>query len=156
MGEVAYKPTEKVKKIYPGGTFIPPKFTPTYYEWLASKGEVIAKNGSSTSSNFTIYTVPEGKILFIFSANMQLHYGSTTGGASIDFTLLTVSGKYGLLEFIYPTGTGEHHEFNISTTFPIPVKIYPGDTIVLGGGTNQQASATFTGILIDLKDFQSI
>ncbi|GAI14103.1 unnamed protein product, partial [marine sediment metagenome] len=41
--EVVYKPSEELQKIYRGGTLTPPKFIPTYYEWLSTRGKRIIK-----------------------------------------------------------------------------------------------------------------
>lgn len=65
--EVAYKPIEPVKKIYPGGTLTPPKFIPTYFEYLAINGTPIAIELNETNKT---YNVPEGKILFITSISL--------------------------------------------------------------------------------------
>ena len=65
--EVAYTPPQEQKTIYEGGALTPPKFTPTYYEWLVSKSEQVKRIGqiSSVGTTTTLFTVPDNFTLFI-------------------------------------------------------------------------------------------
>lgn len=66
--EVVYKPNEKLKPIYSGGMLSPPKFMPSYYEWLSKKGKQIIINGQGDSlGSNDWYVVPENETLFITS-----------------------------------------------------------------------------------------
>jgi hypothetical protein len=65
--EVAYKPIEKIKKIYEGGTIQPPKFMPSFFEFLAEHGQFLIKTAYNTLGSGTtgLYTVPESHTFYI-------------------------------------------------------------------------------------------
>jgi len=85
--EVVYKPVDNIKTIYPGGTITPPKYTPSYYEWLRLNGQYI---NCYKDSSGVVYTVPEGFILYITDAYL-----------SASFTVLSVGG-YGTADLTMP------------------------------------------------------
>ena len=90
--EVVYKPSEKFQKIYSGGTLTPPKFMPTFYEWLSRKGEqVVGTKQSFTEGDTCLYTVPVGKTLFLTSAWLS----GTCDGAGIDAPTYTIFSIFG-------------------------------------------------------------
>lgn len=143
MPDIAYKPQEKLKKIYSGGTLDPPKFMPTFIEWLRTKGLRVIKNKLSTG---TIYEVPEGKVLFITSIFItsldSLNYGQTyvyLTDENVD-TLLVANA--------FPTGSG-----NNSITFSPPLGILEKEKLIVGrSNASTNATAGFTGFLVAAKD----
>lgn len=70
--DIAYKPLEEPSKIYPGGTLTPPKFLPTYFEWLKAKGIDVRGNApKNLSSGYaTVYTRPTGYTLYLTGYNI--------------------------------------------------------------------------------------
>ena len=141
MAEIAYKPIEKLSKIYTGGTLTPPKFMPTLYEWLSSKGkQIFLQSGSNVNGFYTLFTVPENKILYITSAFIN------AVGADSTTNYIRIKGSSYGEKVIAQAIAG-----NSSVSFSIPLKILSGVVIefnVNGGHT----SAGFAGFLSEIND----
>lgn len=72
MVDKAFKPSEKIRKIYPGGLIEPPSFMPSYYEWLFETGQqVIYSNFNLSAGVNLITTVPQGYNLYITQCNLS-------------------------------------------------------------------------------------
>lgn len=159
-----YTPSEKLQRIYRGGGLKPPKFYPTYYEWLASKGQQISYTKSTKKSSagmvtHDLYTVPKGSTFFltncylIHSANITEVGGSALGYLRIPSTILL---------FIEALGYGNTSlGYSINETYLIPFKISGGDKIILYHTVIEQGivvyllTVGFKGILIKNKDIPS-
>ena len=144
--EVVYKPSEKINPIYAGGTITPPKFMPTYYEWLFKNAEIISRGGQgNTNSNLDIYTVPEDSILFITSAFMSL-----TGLVVDNRCNLNIKGKSGFLGLAVKKDlTGA-----TSLNFNPPIRVNSTDIIQWENNTANIVffRVGFTGFLVKHKN----
>ncbi len=76
-----YTPPEKIKAIYGSGTIEPPKFMPTYYEWLRSQGQDIIKVGEINfiTPTTALYTVPSDKVFFLTGIYVSIADGGDGG-----------------------------------------------------------------------------
>ena len=118
-----FKPLEKIKPIYAGGTITPPKFMPTYYEWLSNDATIVIENSRVLSGgSAVVYKVPKDHFLFI--------------------TAMTITGKTGVNEgFCFVGDTDEillnrielnANDSEVSTiNFSIPLKVNPDIEIVV-------------------------
>lgn len=141
MVDVAYKPVEKVGNIYAGGTLTPPKFMPSYYEWLSAKGTQITHDLASGS-----YTVPDDMTLFL--TNISLSYLATTN-TGISYVR---TSEFGGGFIIVACKGGSDVASSIVTNYSIPLKIRSGCDISLElsqAGTNQ---SIFVGFLVENAD----
>tara|TARA_Y100000310_G_scaffold232406_1_gene235245 strand:- start:1861 stop:2307 length:447 start_codon:yes stop_codon:yes gene_type:complete len=148
MPDVAYKPSEKQLPIYSGGTITPPKFMPTFVEWLRTKGQRIIKTKLSVGE---IYSVPMGKVLFLTSAWVC----SFESGANYNFAYLylTDAGVDTILSAqAFPTGTG-----NNSITFSPPLGIIEGEKLNLARShATGNVACGFVGFLVSNKNIPQI
>lgn len=134
--EKVYKPVEKVTKIYTGGTLQPPKFMPSYYEWLSTKGARIIL---STATTGTLYTVPANHTLYVVTA------WATVTHTLAGYARLTISPNIMLMCWC-PANASE----SISSNFNIPLKVNGGESITyaeIGSG-----HAGFTGFVVNNND----
>jgi len=149
MGEVAYKPAKPIKEIYPGGTLMPAKFMPSYYEWLAAKGEQVVLGTNATAATKTVYTVPADHTLFITSTWMSCRYS----GAA-DNTGSLYYGYYEILQTITINGNSTMGVAN-SVSYPSPVKLLPGTILTMTSGIGMQTYTGFAGFLVKNSDIPS-
>ena len=128
--EIVYKPIEKVKPIYTGGTLTPPKFMPTYYEWLKNLGQQIIINSGVPIGGFRIiYTVTLNHKFFI--TNVWLSVSCTDGGHNVGYFTFTpndadqslcsvstygISNNSNAVNFSIPLKFNEHVVFKIQST----------------------------------------
>jgi len=124
----AYKPTEKIKQIFMGGKFTPPKFFPTYNEWLASRGSRILRSGGYTGAlgSNSIYTVPVNKTLYInylwlSSSTLTIAVGNANIILYIDATAYLLNLR-----------TNTNYNTTNSMTASCFIKINAGETIKIG------------------------
>lgn len=127
--------------------FRPEPFMQTKAEWAADNREQILAH-DSFSSTTTIYTVPNGRVLYITSASMALldPVSLDTGqNASMEIgarraRILTVSSGTGL----HPTPDVPYGG-SISITYPMPIKVRSGEFIRVV--TSASTVACFQGYL---------
>ena len=145
MVEVAYKPLEKVGTIYTGGTLTPPKFMPSYYEWLSVRGLFVSTGGEATSGgNNDIYTVPHNNTLFITYACACI----TADAVGFSFTSVHTDANPIINVKCSTSGSG-----NLSISPIIPIKINSGEIITVTCGTNKaDAYGNFSGFLVKNAD----
>ncbi|GAI20640.1 unnamed protein product [marine sediment metagenome] len=147
----AYKPLEKIKKIYKGGTLIPPKFLPTYYEWLSKGGIQIIKEKHGTfmgGGDVEIYKVPEDSVLFITSAwlnGLTFSVGIVGGRLSLRIK----NDRLALIEFYrdddFPT--------NQVLSFPIPLRVEKNQVLDVSNNISDVAYCVgFSGFLVKNQD----
>ena len=148
---VVPKPTEKPIKIFQGGGLQPPKFMPSYYEWLSIKGQQVfwASNVSATFA-----TVPADQILFITSAYINIYcVAALTNDASLGIQDATTINN--LKEIIRVKYGSADTQVSSSNSFPIPIKVLGTERISFfhaGAG----GSAGFTGFLVKKSDLPQI
>ena len=140
--EVVYKPIEKTKPIFAGGTITPPKFTPSYYEWLFKDKQQIIKTGRTTG-DLTIYTVPDGFTLFMVNCYL------TEDTTSNFWCALTYGGGFTpIIEFQAGAQT-DNSIFNINYNFIVPVAFQEKTIITVRSQGTPMASGGFVGFLVE-------
>lgn len=148
--EVVYKPSEKLNPIFPGGTLAPPKFIPTYLEWLFKDAKYMSETSSGgviSTGTITLYTVPEDFELYVVSCFLECW--GTAGDNRL--TLETPDHE---VEFLSVVSSVVGTTANISANYPYPI-ILPGKTVVRM--VNHHARTTqyamgITGFLIKKKN----
>lgn len=144
--DVAYKPSEKIKPIYAGGTLTAPKFMPSLYEWLSSKGLQVIKHGNTTGT-LTLYTVPVGFTLFVSS--VWLSQVGTAGG-NLRYGKLEVPSD---IELISTNIKLESSNSTQALSYKIPVKIQENKIIrLLTPSSDTNLRAGFTGFIVKNDD----
>lgn len=131
-----------------------PTYTPqiaynqSYFEWAAKyREQIFAYNGGIAGGSATLYTVPQGKVLFI-SAIWLTNYNSS----AVQSTMVRVSTPSGwIISSFLPlavAGTPNPHE-TLTLSYPVPLKIPAGTIITLVGNStaNSLTAAGFTGWL---------
>ena len=146
--EVVYKPVEKVKPIYAGGTLSQPKFMPTYFEFLKKHSvEVSEWKVVISSTENTIYTVPANHTLFLVSASLTIV--GTAGGTPRTGRIIYRGGTKVLLNVsIMLEGTSD----TTSAAFSIPLIINSGDILQVSGANDANTTACITGFLVKNAD----
>jgi len=152
--EVVYKPIEKPKSIYAGGTITPPKFMPSYYEWLSFKSELITKDkrilggGGST----LIYQVPDDYTLFL--TNLSLGSRSDGGGAGFQVQSWIFLGdtytKNRMIGLCFVDNVTEVNSNSLN--FDYPLKLLPKTKLSLFNGSHLDSLASITGFLVKNSD----
>jgi len=121
--EVVYKPVEKIKPIYAGGTITPPKFMPTFYEWLSTKGTWVYL---STSSSGTLYTVPLDNTFFLVGASVLCRNLVASAEGDRISSLAIGTGDNSILS---AGCTGAKTSNSTSNSWAIPLKVPSGEVI---------------------------
>lgn len=150
--DVAYKPVEKFKEIYAGGTLTPPKFMPSFFDWLYSKGLHIVRSRQTTGS---LYTIPNDYTFFITSV-----WGSIVadGGSNSTGTLTMVSDdNLNVLMAVKLRNSATTGGLSdcMSITYAFPVISKSGDIDILLSGTGFLCYAGLTGFLVKNSDIPS-
>jgi len=161
VDDVAYKPLEKFKPIYTGGTLTPPVFMPSYYEWLASKGtQVIESSAVAGAGGSTLYTVPKDHLLYITATYISGFIMNVAGGAAATWGVtLTLRTKH-LLRLrlgrgdnsVAPTTGYPAPTSSYSVSYPIPLRIDAGYQVRIIGATDCYVAAGFVGFIVPIKD----
>ena len=112
------------------------------------ESEVITK--AQEIANFagskTMYTVPEGKILMVYSVSLNIE-GSTTNASSFVVELDTLE-KILLRLVTATTGVATFRSSALSTSFPLPIKVEEGQSIIMRStAAHLSAGAVFYGRL---------
>lgn len=144
--EIVYKPVGKIKPIYAGGTITPPKFMPSYYEWLGENGTQIIKYKSLSAAGSTIvYTVPNNQTFFL--TNLAL--SGDCDGVGTGYVIIERDNFVELLTLRFPSAktTGTQ-----SLNFTIPLKFVSTDALRLIVSSNARGTSTATGFLVSNKD----
>ncbi len=139
-----FKPSEKFKQVFTGGTLEPPKFIPTYYEWLRAKGERLIQGGSATiADTYAVYTVPKGKTLFLTSAILGVD------DCAVDRInpILWIDGAGGVRKFMTVSAEANSQE-TVALSFPIPLQFVEDEQIVLTFLANAFVTYSLTGFLV--------
>lgn len=145
--EVVYKPTQKIKKIYEGGTITPPKFTPTYYEWLFKDGQYINIFLENPASSLTtIYTIPDDYIFYLLSVSVTI---ARTGGTNQASCFVYTGSPPNAEVYLHLRMAGVDNTAHQVKTYPIPLKIGSKEPITVKmNGTSFSESIVLEGILV--------
>ena len=150
--KTVYKPIEKIKKIFIGGGLEPPKFMPSYLEWLFKKGESIHLVTLTFIAADVIYTVPKDKILYMTSYYL---YGRVSADRLVTFSLWTTNlpqTHYAAQLIRFDLWKDQQRE-RIVMNPSLPLKIQSGAKIIIGvSHSDGTCWCGFAGFLIKRKD----
>lgn len=148
IADIAYKSSEKQPKIFTGGALTPPKFSPSFFEWLSVRGKLISGFKSIENAEEVLYTVPTGKIFFLLgislaSANDALLLSLPTLDLRIDsIPIATVS-----------CGKLDGANGNMAMSFSIPITIRTTQKLIIESNrADCWLRGTYLGYEIDEKD----
>ena len=154
---VVPKPSKQPKQVFLGGGSEPPKFMPSYYEWLFQKGKSIHLAVQTVTAAFTIYTVPDDHILYLISYYLQGDL-RTDPLMVVTFSLWTTnlpqtSYAAQLIRFsLSKVDMSDRVIINCS----LPLKIESKEQIQIGASTvDGVAWGGFAGFLVQKKDIPS-
>jgi hypothetical protein len=132
-----YKPTDKFKQVYTGGTLEPPKFMPSLNEWLRKKGAQKIQGGSvAVAGDYGIYTVPANYSLFITSVYLDTNLAA--GVQAVWFLASNTTEKIIALNGVKA----------VAISYQIPILIETKKQMVLSTLGNGLVQYGFTGFLI--------
>ena len=135
---VVPKATGKQIKTYLGGGSEPPKFMPTFYEWLREQGTQIIQGGSVTLANdYGMYTVPTGYVLFINSIYLDTNLAAA--GQAIIFL-----AESSAIKLIALNGARA-----VTIEYPIPLQLPGKKQLVLSTLAAGLVQYGFSGFLIE-------
>lgn len=133
------KPSEKPIKIYQGVGLTPPKFMPSYYEWLSTIGIWIYRYVSSTG---TIYQVPSDSTFFLVAASVSIINGTLLSREAV---INADSGDTPML----PAGVFlANASMTNSNSYPIPLKFTSGSIISVGLTAGATGKFAIQGFLV--------
>lgn len=124
-------------------------FVFNYYDWLSTKGTRIIKSSFSIGTSTNLYTVPEGKILFIVSSwitGMKSSAGTGVGA------FLEVNNSSIRLIGVQISDSNNNSGASNSNSYPFPIKIESGESITSSVGNSIQFSGGFAGFLVNKSD----
>lgn len=135
-----YDPSEKLPKY----------FTPSFFEWLFTRGQQITARGFSSTGSVTLYTVPNGYIFYLTSAFLNWQKASTGAGYTAGGIYISSGGSNNYLLETWTNYATFAGVVNASNSYPFPIQVPSGASIILlGGNSNDTRSAgNITGILI--------
>jgi len=143
---VVPKPTENLIKLY-NGSITPPKFMPSYYEYLRLMGEqIVAAGGVGGAGTLqAIYDVPTGYTLYITTAEIAFNTDTATRYGSINTAQMEIMKVTASI-----AAAGQKAVANMSKTFTIPIKVESGDHVYVkkGAGVNEELYGNITGFII--------
>lgn len=143
--EIVYKPVEKVKKIFQtSGTYAPPKFMPTYLEWLRRKGERVIQGGSVTvAGTYATYTVPKGYTFFLTNAIL----GIDDSAVDRINAILLLEGSSGTRKFMSVSAEANTSQ-HITQNFSPPLELIEGEQILTSFLANALITYSIVGFLV--------
>ena len=147
--ETVYKPVESIKPIYAGGTITPPKFMPTYFEFLFKNAIQIIKNITAVTGQNLIYTIPKNYRFYLTYAHVSIYNTSPTGYGSglihsgSNSILRTQTGKF--VSEPAPNDT-------ITANFSYPIVFAEDESIYLNVTTLTSGTAVINGFLVKIGD----
>lgn len=150
MAEKAYKSSEKLVKIYQGGLLIPPKFMPTYYEWLKSKGKTIIRDGSLPTGSSGLYTVPINKVFFLTSLTITATHNNANDASykawidNTDQEIITLRLR------------GEPDSGSLTKEFNMPLRLNQNQRIGLSSGGFGIVTLIIVGFEVDYNEIPQI
>jgi len=131
-------------------------FKPNFIEFLFINGERLIRHRESNSTG-DLFQVPEGKVLYLFSASISLGVDNPAGNATKS-SIVIRTGTTSITETILSCRTvnATTAEFNVATSnsFPVPIKVFSDERVVHTIDTSSsisRASAEFYGVLLDKR-----
>lgn len=113
-----------------------------FLDWLTCYGNIIPINGAvGSSTTSTIYTVPEGYVLFIIDSNLSSQANSGGGGGAD----LAVGNYF----YIHQSYLNASTSANTSKSHYPMIRVNSSEIIVLRAFVNTSATAHLTGFLVD-------
>lgn len=151
--KTVYKPVQKPKPIFAGGTLTPPKFVPTYYEWLFKRGQPILKHVSTGTA--TIYSVPDNSTFYLTNIGLTGWY-MTPSSANQGSGLYVLGTEhqtlvYWDLMYANPAAPTTYQIPTRDINFPFPIPFTSG-TSFRAIGTAQKCTAVIVGFLVKNAD----
>lgn len=123
------------------------EYQQTLSEFAANKYSQVIKSGSATGGVTVLYTVPKNFFVFITGAWVS---GYTAGASAEELPIFirTASaanfpGRGVIVSAL--TAPVVNSRADQSLSFPMPIKIFPGESIVLNSGGAQVVSGGFSG-----------
>ena len=148
-----YKPQDKITKIFTGGTLEPPKFIPSFYEWLKEHGEDIVK---WTDANVTLYAVPKDYTFFLCTAYVSCVNNAAGGTNTTSLVRFEAGITNGCQLIAAQVGIADENAIN-SISFPYPIKIRAGQLIrQYSSGNPHISNSGITGFLIKNSDIPQL
>jgi len=142
---VVYKPKEKLKEI--SKVILPPKFMPSFYEWLSVKGKFITGFKSIENNDIILYTVPANKVFYLTFVSMAAGNTGAISLPTIDFEVDNVP------TLTVQSGTAATGVGNTSLSFVPPIKLSSTRTLkVRSNKANCWVRCCYGGFEIDVKD----
>ena len=139
--ETVYKPTETTKKQFQ---------TPLQKEfsWLVDNSKRITGNGfANVTASTVLYTVPEGKLLYITNLSLTASNSAVAGSDSVH---IKVANKIIFEMYVY-------HETAIVNTVPLslPLILEAGEQVKIFAGADAKVIGSFIGYEIAKKRQQN-
>lgn len=148
MVDKAYKTPGEIKKIFPGGKLDPAKFTPSYYEWLSTRGKRIAVHVGTANAKKTVYECPLDKTAFITSYSVAVNQSS---GIAVVEQFLRLNDEF--LFVLESTGVAGSFQSMVSNP-SIPLILKVKDNITAESqDVGIDMHGNVLGFEIDNKDF---
>lgn len=122
-------------------------YTLSYLEWAMKNREQIFKSDTIFGGTSVLYTVPQGTVLYIFSAFIT-NYNSSAAAS----TICRIETPQGVIisSFVPLAVVGQPNPHESTTAaFPVPLKLLAGTIITLVGNStaNSLTNAGFIGFL---------
>lgn len=145
MATKVYKPIEKFRPIFAGGTLTPPKFMPTYYEWLSLIGQQVLMCETYLVGAVITYTVPEGFNLFVTSASVAV---ADTDKAELQ--LRDPAGNFisNIIAVGYASAASSGGS-SVSISPKIPIRVESQESLSYNGA---KGNISFSGFLVKKSD----
>ncbi len=119
------------------------KYTPTLAEWAVLNGERIVRNRTGAGAG-TLYTVPEGRVLFITAVHVCVANNATPNARGIiSIGATDASGQGETLLNVTTTDVAE--SANVSITFGHLVKVEAGEFVEGKEISSNSSSIGFIG-----------
>lgn len=142
--ERVFKTIEDTAKIYQGGMMIPPKFLPSYIDWLWGNSQHIIESFTTTG---VIYTVPDDFTFFLTSIYV------TTGKTGVTVSAGAFTSLNGQKNIISVKGW---ENASASLSFPNPLKFNSGVVFETYKDAGAVIGAGISGFLVKNSDLVEI
>lgn len=122
------------------------RYTPTLAEWAVLNGERIIRNSTSAGAG-TLFTVPQGQILFITAVHVSVANESTPNARGIiSIGNTSASGEGETMLNLTTNADASHAE--VAMTFGHLVKVDAGEIVQAKEISSNSSSIGFIGFLI--------
>jgi len=110
--------------------------------------EQIARDGQSTGTNNTLFTVPTGRVLYITSAFLTIAKDVTSNDSGL--AIIRVDATRDIVLLAIRTQPDVTLNESVSISFPTPIRVEVGDRVrVLGDANNTITHGGFVGFVED-------